>query len=355
MDISHCINDLLLVNSQVCIPGLCTFVASTNPAEIQFGFGVAHPPSLKLVCKSDLKEDNDLLVKYISSVEKIDETEALTLVKDFVKSVKEKLNEGKNFYLEELGYFYAIAGRIDFKPAIGENLNLESFGLGKIKLPKAQHEIKPEPASMPDTSPDTSSKTVNEPSKIALKQKKEPVPSLSLKEIKPEKPVKEVVKSGGTLKWILIGIFVPLLVALILFFAWFKDLSTIFEPKTIVENKTTKEKDTTNIVEKQIEEQTIKQNALLYTDTVVRKQPVTLDEKYAHFKNFYIIAGSFKNPENAKRMQSKLLKGGFPNPTILPNGNMYRVIIQKFSTHQKAMDEMVKLQGKGMNVWILSL
>ena len=53
-------------------------------------------------------------------------------------------------------------------------------------------------------------------------------------------------------------------------------------------------------------------------------------------------------------MQSKLLKGGFPNPTILPNGNMYRVIIQKFSTHQKAMDEMVKLQGKGMNVWILS-
>ena len=90
---------------------------------------------------------------------------------------------------------------------------------------------------------------------------------LSLKEIKPEKPVKEVVKSGGTLKWILIGIFVSLLVALILFFAWFKDLSTIFEPKTIVENKTTKEKDTTNIVEKQIEEQTIKQNALLYTDT----------------------------------------------------------------------------------------
>ena len=94
MDIVHYINDLLLVNPIVCIPGLGSFIAKHNPAEIQFGFGYANPPAIKLEFNPDLKGDDELLVKYVASVEKIDKTEAENLVKTFVSTVKEKLNEG---------------------------------------------------------------------------------------------------------------------------------------------------------------------------------------------------------------------------------------------------------------------
>ena len=149
-------------------------------------------------------------------------------IKLYVREIKEKLNEGLTFNLGDTGVFYAIAGKINFKLKGDENLNLESFGLNKIKLPGGKFENKPEIKAAPESKAVPVLKAAESVSATHLPPE--------VKKVHAEKQVKKVDSHKGSLKWIWIGIFVPIIIAFILILVFFNDL--IFENRPIAENKT---------------------------------------------------------------------------------------------------------------------
>lgn len=71
---------------------------------------------------------------------------------------------------------------------------------------------------------------------------------------------------------------------------------------------------------------------------------------------FYIIAGSFKNLQNATELQDKLTSKGFPAEIIYTDNRMYRVSVKSYFSKEKAIEElpMVRKSSGLDNAWVLS-
>jgi cell division protein FtsN len=69
---------------------------------------------------------------------------------------------------------------------------------------------------------------------------------------------------------------------------------------------------------------------------------------------YFLIAASFKNQSNAKRMKSKLHKEGYDSQIILSNHNFYRVSYKGFSKRNEAFKELkIARSSQGTeDVWL---
>jgi YVTN family beta-propeller protein len=68
--------------------------------------------------------------------------------------------------------------------------------------------------------------------------------------------------------------------------------------------------------------------------------------------NHFVVVGSFKNPDNAKRKKDEMIKKGFPCEIIdRPNGMSYTAV-GGFSSKPEAEQTMKKIIASGMDAWI---
>ena len=130
ISIAEAISDLLFVRDTVVVPGLGAFVkkpvsAKVNPVANYFAM-----PTSEISFDAALREDNDLVISYMSEKNDIPEEEARRLLAMFVSDSFNSLKEGKKVTLPNVGKLsYDWAGDLVFEQEPTINYNADAFGL----------------------------------------------------------------------------------------------------------------------------------------------------------------------------------------------------------------------------------
>lgn len=130
ISIAEAISDLLFVRDTVVVPGLGAFVkkpisAKVNPVANYFAM-----PSSEIVFDANLREDNELVVNYMSEKNDIPKEEAQKLLSMFVSDCFNSLKQGKKVVLNNIGTLsYDWASDLVFEQDKSVNYNADSFGL----------------------------------------------------------------------------------------------------------------------------------------------------------------------------------------------------------------------------------
>ena len=130
ISIAEAISDLLFVRDTVVVPGLGAFVkkpvsAKVNPVANYFAM-----PSSEIIFDANLREDNELVVNYMSEKNDLPKEEAQKLLSMFVSDCFNSLKQGKKVVLNQIGTLsYDWAGDLVFEQDKTVNYNADTFGL----------------------------------------------------------------------------------------------------------------------------------------------------------------------------------------------------------------------------------
>ena len=130
ISIAEAISDLLFVRDTVVVPGLGAFMkkpvsAKVNPVANYFAM-----PSSEIVFDANLREDNELVVNYMSEKNDIPKEEAQKLLSMFVSDCFNSLKQGKKVVLNQIGTLsYDWASDLVFEQDKSVNYNADAFGL----------------------------------------------------------------------------------------------------------------------------------------------------------------------------------------------------------------------------------
>ena len=98
------------------------------------------------------------------------------------------------------------------------------------------------------------------------------------------------------------------------------------------------------------------ENALVPYEKVQDKDilnPVVTGE----YKEFHIIAGSFKDTERAQKLARDLTMKGYPARILEQGNNLYRVSALSFKDKEAGIKELQRFRGQTKNnaAWLLGL
>lgn len=351
ISIAEAISDLLFVRDTVVVPSLGAFVkkpvsATVNPVANYFA-----TPSSELSFDANLREDNDLVINYISEKNDIPEDEAKRLLTMFVSDCFNSLKSGKKVVLKDIGTLYFDwANDLVFEPSNTLNYNADAFGLcdfspAPIAQSKSKAEIKAE---------------------IEQQQKDKNTPMTVDEQAVHEDEEKPKRRLGWL--WILFALL--LLAGIGYGLQYFKvlDFKQLPErkekpaesvPWTVTfpsEVRTWK----TEVVEPVANDTLI----MPLTDTVQvvetmetpqEPEPVELVQEPAKPEaKIRIIAGCFAEKENAERMANTLKDNGYNQAFVEKRGTKWFVAFGRYATMEEATTALRDIRTNGNNkAWIL--
>lgn len=331
VDIVAHIRQLLVLHDCVIVPDFGGFVANYRPAEINFSRNSFAPPSKQIGFNQNLSGNDGLLIGHVSERTGMGYVDARRLVAGFVKSVQEKLANGKKVVFEEIGVFrFDRQKNLQFEPGHTLNYLIDSYGLSWFTAsPLEGYDVRKKIRKFRDQPP-------------ARKQQ------------------------SRVLRRVLIGI--PVLVALALVPLKIHyidhldiDLSSLNPLKkknhqVLVEK--TAETTSASVDFMEAAENMEKQVETELPDVQASPQIVEISEKIPETAEprYYIIAGSFRSESNARTLQTDLRSAGYETLLLdAPNG-LYRVSLAGFSDRDTALKELSairQLPGKE-SVWLFT-
>lgn len=150
ISIAEAISDLLYVRDTVVVPGLGAFIKKPVPAKVNPVANHFAMPGSSIEFDPNLREDNDLVVNYLSEKNAIPVEEAQRLLAMFVSDSFNSLKAGKKLTLNGIGVlYYDWADDLILEPDKTVNYNSDAFGLSDFTLEpvlrnKTKAEIKEE-------------------------------------------------------------------------------------------------------------------------------------------------------------------------------------------------------------------
>lgn len=348
-----------------------------------------------------LRFNDGLLVDYIADKEQIDKIEAAKKVKLFVDGVNKQLMANKSVELEGLGTLYLdINEKIQLKTP--ETSTVPPVNIHEPEVETSPREIlfeleKPEtkaepaqpvsstpipsppPVPAPPSQPKSESQSVvTKPSSSEPASK--PIVDAAAKEEKVTPPIKEEiidVVPTTTRRMIIVGIFGALVIAAIVYFAFFrvpKNANTnqnITIGDTMHKDSVAPKRDSTvkNRIAASIsasekaKEQKHKEKDKVKAPETKTKQGATPVQKAEAPKTvtksvdgtkYYVIAGTFSIEANADKMLKKLKEEGYTSEKIRNDKkNVFYVSFSSFGDKKSAQTEMKKLKSSGKpDSWI---
>ena len=130
--------ELLYNNDCVIVPGFGAFILKSKASSIKGNEFI--PPAKYVSFNSMLKENDGLLVKYVSETRKISYKKALIILEDEVNSLNKKLSKDLLVEIPSLGIFeLKNENTLYFNPDLSVNYDSSSFGLQSfLKEPMLQ-------------------------------------------------------------------------------------------------------------------------------------------------------------------------------------------------------------------------
>ena len=324
MKIGIYISELLFEHDSVILPGLGEFSTRYVPAKFIPEEKKIEPPSKVVAFDPEKKEGETPLIGLIAAKEKLDQEKVKSFLSKFVEEFFESIKSGKKVELEKIGLFSQDPdGNIVFEPDTSVNYNQDAAGLTSVKEPEKTDTPKAAPVP-PVEKPAEPKKEEKEGVKEEAKEDK---PVAEKKEEKPKKAVayhqtrrEEAIrkprkgqKAGlpPALKWVAFTA-VPLLVIIIILalnFDYFFGDQGIFRSRPVAVEEVTEPVEPEVLPEEEMEvERDVTE--------VVEPDPVAVDPAVEPPKPepgrpvYYIVVGSFENPNKAEELALQLRKDG---------------------------------------------
>lgn len=331
ISIVEAISDLLYVRDTVVVPGLGAFVKKPVPAQVNPVANHFARPSSTIGFDSNLREDNDLIVSYMSEQNDIPKEEAQKLLAMFVSDCFNTLKEGKRLSLNGIGeLFYDGQNELSFKEDDTANYNSDAFGLSDFSL-----------------EPVLRAKTKAEIREEIEKQQKDKNTPVTVDEKAVHEEEEDSEHHYGWL-WALLGL---LLVIGALFglhefgiigYPWTKE-----EPRVIGEPKTY----TLPVYERTWEWKENVVQDTIQPNEVEHEPTVEVDPE----ANIRIIAGCFVQEEYAANMVNALKANGYRNAFYEPRGKRWFVAVDRYRTMEEATAALLDIRANSdYEVWILN-
>ena len=288
--------ELLHNNDCVILPGFGAFVLKKKSASIIQNKFI--PPSKNVSFNSMLKENDGLLVKYISGTRKTSYKKALNLVEKEVEAFNKKLTRDLLVEIESIGIFeLKDENSLNFNPDLSINFDSSSFGLQSFL--------------------------------------KDPL----LKNIKTESKKEISFVSNYLLRNAAIFISVMGLSYL----GYFNYTNYIDTEKlnniAVAQNQ----------ILKKVQAATFDLGELPAISLNVSAPVINQSSIY-----FSVIAGSFRSKNNAQKQLNSLISLGYKASytTINPKG-LFRVAYARLKTRKEASSLISKIKGSGQDAWLL--
>lgn len=300
------ISDLLYRYECVIVPGFGAFLTHHQSARIDDENNTFHPPHKRISFNRQLQTNDGLLANYVASAERISYEEALQNLRSFTTKINLDLATGKKITFDYIGSFLCEdEGMVQFISDKSENYSTDSFGLTTFVLPKVKREV-----------------LLN-----AVKELEEKAPII----FTPERR-----NAPAYLKYAAVAA-IALVIGGIGGLKWYA---------TDVENKNMAARQQANsLVEQKIQEATfVITNPLPALNLHVEKQK----------GDFHIVAGAFKEPENAEKKITQLKEKGF-SPAIIPTRHgLHQVLYGSFETRKEALAKLQEIKREeNADAWLL--
>ena len=340
ISITEAISDLLFVRDTVVVPGLGAFVKKPTSAKVNPVANYFAMPSADIEFDANLREDNELLVRYLSEKNEIPEDEAKKLLAMFVSDCFNTLKNKKKVVLNGIGALsYDWADDLVFEQDKTTNYNSDAFGLADLTLEpvlrsKTKDEIKEEIAQQ--------QKDKNTPVTVDEKA----VHEHDREEDDDDEPY------GHGWLWALLGL---LLAAGILYGLhyfkivdykkWFEptEQPQEFEPWKVILPTEVKPWPTKPAVSEEVENQV--ENPIETTP-----EPEVVNPE----ANIRIIAGCFGQEENAARLTNVLKETGYTGAFYELRGTKWYVSFGRYATDEEATTVLREIRkNTEYKAWIL--
>jgi nucleoid DNA-binding protein/cell division septation protein DedD len=351
LDAGRFIKDLLYQSDIVRLPGLGSFISTYQNARTDISGKKISPPAKSFQFEDSDKDDDDLIWSWISEQEGLSESEAKTIVADFVADVSHEIHEGREVIIEGLGTFYAdVTGKTEFHFTVENNFNAESIGFIDLDLPDSDLDAfisQPEPIIHHEVK-------INTPLHIQPE-----VHEVYAELVHSHVPPPVYVKKSHQGNWI---IPVLVLVAFILAFLAYEQRTEISElahtwfakGNTNLADTLNKKQKADSSLEKTLAEKAKMQKALDVQSIDSTKVFVPYGTR--HMK-YYVVAASFTNYDYALKLKEELRGKGFDSEIVTVTHKYYKVTMGSYTDRQQAMVELEKLKTITQNtsLWLLHI
>ncbi len=401
MAINEYIRDLLLFNERVIFPGLGALEIKRETSKI--GPAQMSPPVSVLTFNPELKRDDRLLSGKIAQGEEIESEEARERLLEFVDSILFAFNKGESFTIDGVGTLYQDQDnhiRVNRDPEL--RLELDSFGLETLELDPldGQDEVSgvpeetpgseeiPEQASAVTEGEGTGADESAEKAEAAeaagteheVGRAEEYPAGAGIPPLQNEPGVYHFEEGGGKRNnntiWILSGAVVVVLIALIIMTlktdmldgksdlrSFFSLSDSTFEVNDDFSGLTDEDFEFDSMVsdmEHEIDSSMTAGNALNPQPAV--EEPAAANHAVpsdlsSGVRPYHIIAGSFRDKDNAVKLQQELTMDGYPSLVLERGDGYYRVSAISFRDKQEALSKLKDFKKmKGMSgAWVMSI
>lgn len=307
MKIEQYISQLLYRHQCVTVPGFGAFLAEIQSAHLHENTHSFYPPKKLISFNSHLKNNDGLLANHIAQAEKTTYDSAVASIESEVVIWKSILEVNERFTLKNVGELSLNSEKnLVFSPSENINYLKESFGLNSFVSPAVKRETYKQ--------------------EVEIIEEKAPIV------FTPEKR-----QARPYLKYA--AIFVLALTAT--GSIGFKLYQNHVEQQTLLVE---------TAVQKQVQNKI--QEATFFIENPMPSVTLTVkEEKLA----YHVVAGVFRNEENAQRVYDELTAAGFKARRIKPNrhGN-FPVLYGSYTTYaeaQQAMSDIHKSTSK--DAWLM--
>lgn len=349
MNLGKYIQQLLLENETVIVPGFGAFISKYKPAEIIDGSDEITPPTKTVLFDSKIKSNDGLLAREVSQKEQIPFQKALKKIEEEREEIFYRLDKGEKVNLEKIGtLFYNENREIEFEFSGTKNLLLDSFGLevtSKKDLQEVQTEKNHTEIPIVDSSEE---KTLQQEPEVNEDDSKKPESAVTRKAV--TTPVEESPKKKkrGWL-WLLL-LFIPLIGGGIFFLINQKPVEKS-EPEIRIEPPKAEE-----TILAAADTVTADSAAVLPADTLK-----TTDETFMmpaiiepDTTKFYLIGGSFQDGENAEKYVQKMKEKGYEPFHLGKHGSYFLVGLETHNNEIEAYGAQYNFLDKfpDSGVWV---
>ncbi len=318
MKIEQYISQLLYRYQCVTVPGFGAFLTEIQSAQLQENTHSFFPPKKLLSFNSYLKNNDGLLASHIAQQEKMSYEASVLAIENQVVIWKNKLQDFEGIIIKNIGEIVLNADKnLVFTPTNQVNYLAESFGLSTYTSPLIKREV----LKQLDVKEEDIAALTNEKEVISLNANR---------------------KSYSYLKYAAVFVLgLGVLGAL-----GFKYNENRIATETLLVQKNVQKQ-----VNQKIQEATFFISNPIPTVTLTVKN----EDKKVYKYPYHIVAGVFKQKQNASRNYYQLVHLGYRARRIAPNKNGYfPVLYGSYSSYTAAQNALLKIQNShNKEAWLL--
>ena len=313
MKIEQYISQLLYRHQCVTVPGFGAFLTEIQSAHMHEKTNSFYPPKKLISFNSHLKNNDGLLANHISKVEKTSYENAVASIESEVVIWKSILQVNEKFSLKNIGELSLNSEKnIVFTPSENINYLTESFGLNSFVSPLIKREV--------------AANLEQKMEEVVVSKKSEPIPFIP-----------EETRSRPYLKYAAV-LLLALSLAGSIGYKLYQD--RIAEETLLVEKA----------VQKQVQNKI--QEATFFIENPIPSVTLTVKEEKL---SYHVVAGAFRNEENAEKIYDELIEVGFKARRLAPNKHgLFPVLYGSYATYAEAQQAMRDIH-KSVNpdAWLL--